>query len=288
MLLASILITSSDSANSALPEVVRENIDSFKRHHPGLQHVLYDDNTIRDLLSANFDRGVSAAYERLNPYAYKADLARYCILYHHGGVYSDISYYFVRSWLPRNGKLAIFRDFLSSSPWDTSNGVIAAPPGHKALQKAIDLVCANVRARYYGATSLCPTGPTMFGKALALTCDPEELIAGQAAWVSASLPARLRRGLSGAVRKLGTRSRDGEGKLPREFAAGSSPTSRDLLPSTGEHLERGDWHCLFAEVSSRELVAMKRKRGGGTLRELGIPTGNSYKQMWNDRRVYGA
>jgi Glycosyltransferase sugar-binding region containing DXD motif len=179
MILASILITSDGKIPSPLPPIIRENIDSFKRTYAGIEHILFDDGMIRDFLSTNFDGAVLHAYEELVPYAYKADLARYCILHKLGGVYADLSFLVVSQFLPVAGKLAVFRDVGPTSPWDIYNGMIGAPAGHKALAKAIEMICDNVKRRYYGSSPLCPTGPTLFGKAVAITCEAEELIVGE-------------------------------------------------------------------------------------------------------------
>ena len=238
MPLFSILITDDDSGD--LSERAAENIRSFKAAHPGEEHVLLGEAALAQFISAHFDAEVLSAFRALRPYAYKADLAKYCLLYEQGGVYADLSYDFLRGVPRHNERLSVFRDFLSSTPWDTSIGVVAAPPRHKALGKAIELVCANVRREYHGPTALCPTGPTLFGKAVALTCDPEDLIVGEA--------ARL--------------------ILPRSGNAGP-----EQKPS----------HCL---LHAKELVAIKRKRGGGPLSELGIGGGNRYNRLWRSREVY--
>lgn len=237
MPLFSILITDDHSAD--LPERVSENIRSFKAAHPGEEHVLFEEAALSEFIAAHFDAEVLSAFRTLRPYSYKADLAKYCLLYEQGGVYADLSYQFLRGVPRGEGRLSVFRDFLSSTPWDTSLGVVAAPLRHRALAKAIELVCANVKREYYGPTALCPTGPTLFGKAIALTCDPEDLIVGEA--VRLTLP-------------------------PGDAEAAQKPS-----------------HCL---QHARELVAVKRKRGGGPLSELGIGGGNRYNRLWRSREVY--
>jgi hypothetical protein len=241
MLIASILITGDDREAAEPPPLVRENITSFKAHHPGFEHRLFDLAAIRELLSRHYGAEVLRALDSLKPFAFKADLARYCILHHYGGVYADLSYRFVRGWQPDASRIAVFRDFMSSTPWDTCTSIIAAPPGHRALAKAIELALANVASRYYGTTPLCPTGPTLFGKALALTCGPEDLVMGQSRWFIPEVPG-----------------------MPRP----AKPV-----------------HCQFF---NRELVAVKRKRGGGPMAELGLDTGNQYGKMWRDRDIYAA
>ena len=178
MILASILITSQEHQDQALPLKVVENIESFKRAHPGIEHQLFRGPEIRDFLSDNYGRDILAVYDALKPFAYKCDLARHCILLHHGGVYADLSVYFLRPWNFLEPRLGVFRDFLLAAPWQTANTLYFAPPGHKALAKAIELICANVKNRYYGSSSLCPTGPISFGKAIATTCEAEDLAVG--------------------------------------------------------------------------------------------------------------
>ena len=176
MLLSNVLITSSDDDASAdLPPIIRENVDSMKCNHAGLEHRLFGREAVLELMRTSFSKEVVDAFHSLRPFAYQADLARYCILYEFGGLYADLAYFLVRPLpLPDNQPL-VFRGNLVSSPWDTSNGLMYAPPKHKALARAIELVCANVKRRYYGLTALCPTGPALFGKALAQTCEAEDL-----------------------------------------------------------------------------------------------------------------
>ena len=182
MILTSILLADEGAANQPLPPKVVENIESFKQHHPVLEHRLFRTEETRAFVAAEYGGEVLAAYDTLKPYAYKSDLARLCILLKHGGLYADLSVYFLRSWRQEDNQLGIFRDFFFAAPWQTANTVFFAPPGHKALAKGIELICENVRKRRYGKTFLCPTGPICFGRALAMTCDSEEYVSGDSAW----------------------------------------------------------------------------------------------------------
>jgi hypothetical protein len=177
--------------NIELPPMVAENIASLKRHHPGLPHRLFSGEDLLAFLEEKFPREVLDAYNALKPYAYKADLARYCILHELGGIYADLAFYFVRP-LPFEDRPVVFREHLTASPWDTCTSVIASPPQDKAMACAIDLVCANVKRGYYGPNHLCPTGPTLLGKAFAMTCDAEDLTTGTVAFLKRE---RLRKAL---------------------------------------------------------------------------------------------
>lgn len=266
MILASVLITSHAEEELTLPRIVTENMASFRAAHPDLPHVLFTMTSIRELLRDRFGRDVLSAFDTLKPFSYKADLARYCIMYQYGGVYADVSMFFFRPWPSLTHRdastevhttnLAVFSDFGVASPWDTVNGMFAAPPRHPALARAIDMVCSHVRDRYYGPHPLCPTGPTLFGKAIATTCDAENLIVGTSAWVGPvwSIKRRIRR------RKKTSR-----------------PTTLGLTKHRGHGL-----------VFQNEVIAVAQKWGGTSVASLGIKGGNAYVEMWMDRRVYDA
>jgi hypothetical protein len=250
MILTSIFIGPSGSGEDIeLPPMVAENIASFKHHHPNLPHKLFSGEDIETFLEAKFPREVQNAYRSLKPFAYKADLARYCILQEMGGVYADLSLFSVRP-LPFDGeKPVVFQDLIWSAPWDTSNSLIAAPPRHKALERAIEMVCANVERRYYGPTFLCPTGPALFGQAVAGTCAAEDLVVGMS------------------------------GVLPRKQLSKEFPDS--LLPKAGGA------HCLVLCGDPPKLVAIKRKPWHVVgLAELGIADSDDYAARWKNRDVY--
>ena len=233
-----------------------ESKESFKRMHPEMPHTLFTLELIREFIRKHYNNEVLSAFDNLKPFAYKSDLARQCILYQLGGVYADISLYFMKPWsspyltekvspllrMPSNVlRLGVFRDFCVSSPWDTVVGLYCAPPRHKAMEAAINMICANVKERYYGNSSLCPTGPALFGKAIASTCRAEDLIVGDSRWYSPELPLR--------------------------------PNS----------IVRERSHCF---IYDNELVAIRRKRGAGSLSEIGIHGGNEYYKMWAKEDVY--
>ena len=247
MLLSNILITSPEGQEDVgLPPIIEQNIESLKRHHPDLTHKLFGEDDLIAFLEQHFPSEVLAAYSAFQPYAYRADLARYCILYEYGGLYADLSYFFVRPIPMSADKPVVFRGNLVASTWDASNGLIYAPPKHKALERAIELVCANAKKNYYGKNGFCPTGPTLFGKALAQTCEADELNTGFAKMLSRRL-----------VRKLAPNV-----DLPESALI----------------------HCQFAD---RQLVAIKRKSPTSPgLIEMGITSGNLYRSLWEEGKVY--
>jgi mannosyltransferase OCH1-like enzyme len=63
---------------------IAKNIDAIKRLCPLAQHRLWHGEALREMIGNHFDRSVLKAFDTLRPYAFKADLAKYCLIYHFG------------------------------------------------------------------------------------------------------------------------------------------------------------------------------------------------------------
>lgn len=183
MMLHSIYLHPADIAGfpDILPPRVSANIDSFKQAHPGFSHHLYGHDALVAFLEDKFGKEVTETYHRLVPKAYKADLARYCLLYVHGGVYADLACHF---WQPivrqAPTKLHIFRDGFNLAPWIVSNAIIAAPRNLPLFEEVIKNIIRHCHENYYGFNPLCPTGPNLFGRCIATHSRLDELEAGEA------------------------------------------------------------------------------------------------------------
>ena len=71
---------------------MNENVIQLQKQNIEFEYFLYDDDDCRLFIKEHFSTDVLNAYDRLIPYAYKADLWRYCVLYIYGGIYLDIKY----------------------------------------------------------------------------------------------------------------------------------------------------------------------------------------------------
>jgi mannosyltransferase OCH1-like enzyme len=145
------------------------------------EYRLWTSADIEDFIRDHFDRSVLDAYLTVSPFAYRADLARYCIVAHFGGWYVD--YAIRRLELPDlidNVDLIAFRDRQehSGTSWALSNGFFYAREGLPALATAVELTVANIQARHYGITPLSPTGPSVFGQAVAIHGERTETSLG--------------------------------------------------------------------------------------------------------------
>lgn len=81
----SIIVQNDTGSLPALPDNLAENADSFVKQHPGIGHRVIFNDEIETILDEHFPPEILRAYRKLVPFAYKADLARYCILHLRGG-----------------------------------------------------------------------------------------------------------------------------------------------------------------------------------------------------------
>lgn len=170
---------------------LEQNIWSFKHIYPSADYHLYSNDDVIDFIKGNFDQDVLEAYCALVPNAYKSDLARYCLLYHYGGVYSDLSYLHMRSMdLADYEKLVVFRDVQGHPTWATSTSVIAARPGLAVFERAINRIVEHHKTRYIGINPLAPTGPFLLGKVLAEVDDWQGTVFGDSKLLSKEADGR--------------------------------------------------------------------------------------------------
>ena len=152
-----------------VPECLESGVRSWRERNPEWSYQYSIDAEQREFIRANFDAGVVAAYDALVPGAYRADLWRYCNLYVHGGVYTDIKSQCdaaLNQVLDDSLSFAIAleRDFVPRPA--LFNAWIASVPKHPWMHAAIDECVRAVRRRHYGANALDVTGPCALGRAV--------------------------------------------------------------------------------------------------------------------------
>lgn len=154
---------------------------TVKNAFPDANHTIYTKETLRQFIADNYEERILQAYDQLRPYSYKADLGRFCLLNKLGGWYMDIAVRIVNPVEvgPRIKFLA-FRDIqrFSYTSWACATTVLYSQPDNTAMQIAIDMIATNCTEKYYGITPLCPTGPTLLGKALAVNGSQSDFIYG--------------------------------------------------------------------------------------------------------------
>ncbi len=151
--------------------LTRSYMASVRAAIPAGNYTLYDNQMIEGFLSQHYPQEVLDAYRMLKPFAYRADLARLCILNVVGGWYLDAGVLWIGGQMEveEGVDLLVFRDIQknSSTSWACSTGIVYANPKHPALGIAIEQIIENCQNKYYGLTSLCPTGPSVWGAAIA-------------------------------------------------------------------------------------------------------------------------
>lgn len=175
-----------------LPSAMADNVNSVRSVHPDADYRLWSGKEVRQFIADVHGRRALWAFDLLTPYAYKCDLARYCLLHHFGGLYVDLSMRMMSPISPPDhiGFVAFCAPDFATPSWLTmSNGIIWSQPGRGELRRAIAMVIDNCETRRYGAHPLYPTGPVLLGRAMAA----EIVSKGQQRnaddqWVGASRP----------------------------------------------------------------------------------------------------
>jgi mannosyltransferase OCH1-like enzyme len=164
-----ILIADVENISDHLPSATKTVISYFNKN--AYEYLLWDQNKIKEFIRDYFNDQVLLAYDSLKPYAYKADLARYCIAYIYGGWYVDINIEIVSP--PPNVSdidMLLIRDYnhgTHTAPWQIANGLFYSKPKHPVFLNAINMIVENTKNLFYGKRTLSVTGPELFGSAIA-------------------------------------------------------------------------------------------------------------------------
>ena len=138
---------------------------------------------IRKFLSESYSADVLSTFDRLKPFAFKADLARYCIVNTFGGTYADIGIIFVNSLDIESREMVIFRDGNSDrTSWKVANNFFYSRPNNPILVDSIESILRNVKTRYYRHDAHFIGGPSVFGRSVAKYGLEVDLNVGQYYW----------------------------------------------------------------------------------------------------------
>lgn len=149
----------------ALPPPAAEEVRSRAEGGPYRMWFLDD---ARALIGDVYGLEVLRAFDILRPFAYKADLARYCIVNHLGGIYIDLSVTDFLGFDVGDYEFVGFRDPNSAgTSWKVATHMFYSTKDSPILQASISECVANVRRRFYGKDPHFPTGPSVLGRAVA-------------------------------------------------------------------------------------------------------------------------
>jgi FkbM family methyltransferase len=126
--------------------------ETFRRHHPEWKFVLWNESNLPKLRN-------QALFDRASSYAQKSDIARYEILYEHGGVYIDTDFECLK---PLDSLLEGVTCFTATEDNTWFNiAILGAIPKHPFFDAVIRHIPLAIAASPGGAANV-QTGPVMF------------------------------------------------------------------------------------------------------------------------------
>jgi len=148
-------------------------IDSWKIKNPDYDYYLYDKDERLEFIKQNFNNIVVDTYNRIIPGANKADFFRYCYLYIHGGITTDLDTLCIGSldnFLLPNIELLTTID-LNHTPNEGQHNLaggtlIASIPKHPAIFECINSIVYNFRNNITFPGKLDFTGPGVLGRSV--------------------------------------------------------------------------------------------------------------------------
>ena len=237
----------SDEDYTQLPPPLDYLAQDLSNSFRNIEYSFWNDSRILQFLKSEFEEDVCMAYESLVPFAYRSDLARYCLLFHFGGWYFDLGTQLANPKQPiadidDSMDMLFFWDIgdlfsPARSFYDCMNGIIYSKPLNPILRTAIDLVIKNCKEKFYGTDSMSPTGPGVLGRAVAIH-------------------GKNQRHYDGHFIQL----------TPQHSQGNRAYVLRDGTIFA--------WHRSHFTNNPKPLL------------DLGVKGGNDYRKLWRDRMIY--
>lgn len=133
--------------------------------NPGFIQIYFSDDDCRDFISTFYPIYLNA-FDMITPGAFKADLFRLIILYHFGGVYSDIGHMFLQpmtNFINFDFDECVLVKDLQDGFIQIHNAFMAAYPRHPLIKSMLIHITKNIENKYYGTSPLAITGPDALG-----------------------------------------------------------------------------------------------------------------------------
>ena len=136
---------------STLPKGLRRYSKAWRTLNPKYKYRLFGNKECRRYIRTNFGEREAKAFDILAPGAFKADLFRYCVLYHEGGIYSDVD---IEPLVPIEEFVSPEDDFVSiRERWEIPGVyqafMVCQKPRLPFLKKLIDHVVQCTEKKYY-------------------------------------------------------------------------------------------------------------------------------------------
>lgn len=151
------------SDNGNMSEYIESQRSKLQNLYDDYEYTLWSKEKIQEFLSNNYSPAILQAFNKIKAYAFKADLARYAILYKLGGYYFDIALCPEYKFEPE--KAIIFKGISDDTHDYLENNILLfATPGNKFLQEAIALSTFNIKHSKYLDHPLAITSPVLLSR----------------------------------------------------------------------------------------------------------------------------
>lgn len=248
-----ILINDSNTIPKVIPKYATICKNQFLSLYPQNNYKLYCGEEIEEIIKNNFPKEVITSYYSLNPYSYKADLAKYCILYLYGGFYFDLPIFFL-SHIPKLEEFDFFafrdRSKHSIKTWGVASGIIYSKPRCPIMKTCIETVVMHCKQKYYG---IDVSGPVVLGESVVLN---------------------YRENINHAI--LGERM-----SIPKNYLNDIKMSNKILKDKIFDHISEG-----FVSDITNEVVCLCKSSDPGDIQSIGFDGTNNYLKMWKENNVY--
>jgi len=154
--------------NDPLSSQLEKNVKQIQLLYPEYEYNFYDNQKIKDILTNNFSDKIVQAYLDLKPYAFKADLARMCLLYLYAGYYFDLGINVVNKIEFDNHEIVMVLgetdQHHSNLTLIENNFCFVKNKKNKIIKSIIDEIANNVYNLNYGIHPLDVSGPLAIGR----------------------------------------------------------------------------------------------------------------------------
>jgi mannosyltransferase OCH1-like enzyme len=117
---------------SPLPEECKKLRETWIKHHPDWQFMLWTDKEVEQFKLINIKR-----YRESNNYGERADIVRYEVLERFGGLYVDTDFECLKPFDTLHHHLDFYACVDCYQKFEVLNGLIASRPGHPILKECI-------------------------------------------------------------------------------------------------------------------------------------------------------
>lgn len=151
------------------------SVISFIELNPEYTYIYYDNINSRKFLREHFSDEINYSYDLLVAGAFKADLLRYCFLYHNGGCYFDCKQILrtpIRFFLESNKNLVLCNDVIDNA---LLNAIILSTKKNIIIEKTIKDCVYNI-VNKLGNNALDISGPLFFYKSIKKYINSNNLI----------------------------------------------------------------------------------------------------------------